>query len=82
MSFPDRNTVALEERARTAKDDEEETIEESKTVRTLGKLSGVNASGETEKIICSQDMAFVKSSTRRTRIFIKREQLRQQGLRR
>jgi hypothetical protein len=47
------NMVELEERACTAKVDDEVAIDESKMVRTLGKDSDVNARGETvEKHRC------------------------------
>jgi len=47
MSAPLRKTVSLEERACTAKMDDDDAIDVSITVSTLGKVSLFNASGET-----------------------------------
>lgn len=47
MSAPDKKTVEEDERAWTAKVDEEDAIDESITVKTLGKFSVFNARGDT-----------------------------------
>ena len=48
MSFPERKTVLLEERAWTAKSEEDSAIEGSKTVTTFENVALSIARGDTE----------------------------------
>jgi len=53
MSLPERKSVSFEELAWMAKTEEEEAIDGSRTVTTLGNIESVMEIGETASIVVS-----------------------------
>ena len=51
MSFPDRNTVEVDDNARSANNEDELATDASRTVITFGKVFLVNASGDTGTVL-------------------------------
>jgi hypothetical protein len=77
MSFPEKKTVELEDSAWTAKREEEDAMDESTTVATLGKVSALRASGDTGSMR-KRDRS--KEERQHTRVFVESEKLGQEIL--